>query len=512
MAKRHSTPETATGTAAPADLIGTADAAEELGVSQATLRRWLKDGRVKGHKVGKQWRFRRSDLGSVVQVQDAAAASAPPPRPDVVAQCVAAADERLARSGVNGARISTALEKLESQVLGYVADSDPSARRLLARLILQAVRDHASDLHVEPMASAVKLRYRVDGALYELEPLPAEMAAPLAAEIKRWVSLDPAQRARPMDGRMMLHVFDRLIDIRVSTMPGIHGNAATLRILDREALVPPVDRLGLEPGQLEAFRRAIAAPSGFIPVSGPTGTGKTTTIYAALGQLNTPDRKITTAEDPVEYAFDGITQAQINETLGLGYPRMLVSILRQAPDVIFIGEARDHETAEMLCQAGLTGHLVFSTLHTDDALATPIRLLDMGVEPFLVASSIVCVVAQRLVRQVCPECRAEAQLTSREIDTLGLTGADRERPVYRGAGCERCTHHGYRGRIAVYEILEFDRGVRKAIAEADAAGLPAAARSAGWRPFRRVALEKLFRGETTAEEVIRHACSSPRRP
>ncbi len=511
MSKRAGKGQVAAKTDQPGLLLGTAQAAEELGVSPSTLRRWLKEGRLQGRKVGKRWRFERSELGSVVDlnVQEPARAAAPPTQ-SVVERCDRQLDSLLLEGGLGQGKLAEAVADLDAQVDAYAKGSDPAARHLMAKLLLHAVRSAASDLHIEPMGQRAKVRQRIDGALAQVLELPNELAPSLSDELKRWTCLDLGVRRVPQDGRAVLSVEGREVDLRISTMPSLYGQTVALRILDRHVVLLDVAHLGFEPAALERYQRILRRPNGLILVAGPTGCGKTTTIYASLRALNTPDRKIMTAEDPVEYTFDGITQTPIDEASGLGFARAARTMLRQAPNVMFIGEVRDPEVAQLVVSASLTGHLVFTAIHASDALAASTRLIQMGVKPFLVSSAFQCALAQRLVRLNCPECSAPYVPKPEELDALGLKEDDRGRTFHRGRGCARCHQLGFRGRAAVYELLEFTRGVRDALTEGSVECLAEAARASGWRTLREVALDKLFRGETTIEEVLRETCFEDR--
>jgi len=500
-----------TDAAGDAGLLGTTEAARELGVTPATLRRWITEGRLPAQRVGKKWRVRRADLRKVVQLQDAAPAEAPPPlQPRQARQSEQQIDKLLSRSGLGKARAAELAASVESQVLGSVEQSDPVARRLLAKLLVGAVHATVSDLHIEPFADGVKVRQRIDGALMEAVELPRELARSMIDEVMRWSGMNLNARRVSQNGRFAVRPMGSEIDVRVNVMPTIYGGVVALRILDRQVALPALDRLGFEPDQLERYRSIIQRPNGLILVTAPTGAGKTTTLYATLSELNDPSRKILTAEDPVEYALPGINQAAIDESVGFGFREAAIAMLRQAPNIMFIGEIRGVPTGQLLCQAALTGHLVFSTLHTDDAVSAVIRLLDMGVEPVLVSSAVACVVGQRLVRLICRHCKTEHRPEERDLDVLRLEGEDRARPVYYGKGCEQCHGTGYRGRTAIYQLLEFTPEVRSAVLGQDRDGLAGAARSAGYRSLREVALAKLFRGETTVEEIVRETCIAGR--
>jgi len=488
--------------ASPSDFIGTAEAAEELGVSQATLRRWVKDGRVEARKVGKQWRIRRSALGSVVAVQTAPSPASPPPHPGIPRQAEWKLDALLAGRGVTPDRLGKVVEDFDSAA-APVEGGDADIRRLMVKLLLNAIEAGADDLHIEPTAGDVRVRQRVDGVLTEVTFLPAEIARPLADEVKRWSKLNLAETRRSQDGRLLWNLDSRTIDIRLNVAPALHGEVVAMRILDRQAALLPLAELGFEPDQLDRWLRLIHARQGLIIVTAPAGSGKTTTIYSTLSELNRPDRKIMTAEDPVEFDIPGIDQMQINPEIGVDFARSVVTMLRQAVDIVFIGEIRDGEVGELLCKAAATGHLVFSTMHANDAPSVPARLMEMGVQPHLIASNLIAVLAQRLVRRVCPGCKSEYRPSEKDLDTLGLQGDDRARTFYHGKGCKQCGMTGYRGRTAVYELLDLDGRVRAAIMNQNAAEIANAGRSSGWRPLRETALDKVFRGETTVEEVLR---------
>jgi type II secretory ATPase GspE/PulE/Tfp pilus assembly ATPase PilB-like protein len=319
----------------------------------------------------------------------------------------------------------------------------------------------------------------------------------------RMCKLDTNQRDLPQDGRMMLEIDGWKIDIRVSVSPVIHGSAVTMRLLDRSQVELSLDRLGMEPGQRELYDRQIRAANGLIIVTGPTGCGKTTTIYATLVELNDRRRKIMTAEDPVEFALEGIDQMPIRTEAGLGFEQALRSILRQAPNIIMAGEIRDLAVANILAQCALTDHLAFSTLHTNDCPGALKRLIDIGVEPFLVTDAVRCVVAQRLVRDICEDCRSEHKPEPGEFASLQLGDEDRDRPIYRGTGCEHCRNTGYRGRGAIYSIMPMTAEVGRQVMNQDFEAIESAARADGWTTLREAGIRKMFRGETTAEEVLK---------
>jgi type IV pilus assembly protein PilB len=377
--------------------------------------------------------------------------------------------------------------------------------KLVNQILADAVRLGASDVHIEPQATKVRVRYRVDGLLRDVMTLPRSAAASLVSRVKIVSGLDIAERRVPQDGRARLTVGDVTSDARVSTLPSVHGEKIVVRLLAGAESVAPVANVGLEQRQLEDLLSALVAPQGLILITGPTGSGKTNTLYAAINQIRTPDRNIVTLEDPVEIQMTGITQVQANERTGLTFARGLRAILRQDPDVVLVGEVRDAETAELALQAAMTGHLVLTTLHTNDAVSSLTRLMDMGVEPFLVASSLSLVVAQRLVRLPCPSCVAAYEPDPRVLMLLGLTMDDlRDATPMRGHGCGDCGDTGYRGRTGVFEVLPVTATLRAALTRAPSEGaIAAAARSAGVVTLRGAAIRKAMRGETTFEEVLR---------
>ncbi|MEQ1634387.1 MAG: GspE/PulE family protein, partial [Planctomycetota bacterium] len=330
--------------------------------------------------------------------------------------------------------------------------------RLVQKTLDEALEQRASDVHVEPFQQRVRIRYRIDGVLKEIASLDAGLLAPLTSRLKIMAGLDIAEKRKPQDGRIAIQSMGRAIDVRTSVLPGNHGETIVMRLLDKEKGLLSLDALGFGGPDRERFERCIARPNGIVLVTGPTGSGKTTTLYAALQQLNRPDCKIITAEDPVEFNIRGINQCQVRSRIGLTFARILRAMLRQAPNIILVGEIRDRETAEIAVQAALTGHLVFSTLHTNDAPSAITRLCDMGVKPFLVAAAVQAVLAQRLVRVLCPKCAVPVDLEDVELRSIGLdrshvTGS--ARPM-RAVGCPACEHSGYRGRVGIYEMMMLD--------------------------------------------------------
>lgn len=376
--------------------------------------------------------------------------------------------------------------------------------RLVNLIIDEAVNSRASDIHIEPMADRVRVRYRIDGVCMERDNIPKNMQAPVIARLKLLSGMDIAERRLPQDGRIKRTVGNQAIDFRVSALPGYHGESIVLRILRPDAVNIGIEALGFEPEDYERFQKIIKRPNGIFLVTGPTGSGKTTTLYAALQELNRPDKKIITAEDPVEYSFTGMNQCQVRTEIKLGFAEVLRSMLRQAPNIILVGEIRDGVVADIAVQAALTGHLVFSTLHTNDAPSAITRLIDMGVKPFLVASSIQAIMAQRLVRVICKNCKVRDENPNPQyLRLLGLEPEEiKEKPVYKGAGCSRCNNTGYRGRIGIFELLQMNNRLRElAFAKSPANRLRQAAKATGMRTLLDDGKAKIFKGVTTVDEV-----------
>ncbi|MCA9298078.1 MAG: Flp pilus assembly complex ATPase component TadA [Phycisphaerales bacterium] len=386
-----------------------------------------------------------------------------------------------------------------------VASEDAPIVKLCNRILIEAVKMRASDIHMEPMADRVRLRYRIDGVCIERDNLPKRMQNALLSRVKLMSAMNIAEKRVPQDGRIKLPVDDAQIDFRVSACPAYHGESVVLRILRPDSVRIGLENLGFEPDNLEIFNRIIRRPNGIFLVTGPTGSGKTTTLYSALDQLNRPDRKIITAEDPVEYNFDGINQCQVREGIGLTFSAILRSMLRQAPNIILVGEIRDKEVGEIAIQAALTGHLVFSTLHTNDAPSAITRLIDMGIKPFLVASSIQAVMAQRLIRVLCKECKA----TDPDPDPkyLALTGISREEVderILQAVGCGACNNTGYKGRKAIFEMMLMNGRIRElAFNLAPISELRKAALNNGMRSLVEDGKIKILNGVTTPAEIAR---------
>tara|TARA_R110002111_G_scaffold262702_1_gene340351 strand:- start:60302 stop:61999 length:1698 start_codon:yes stop_codon:yes gene_type:complete len=398
----------------------------------------------------------------------------------------------------------TATELATSGAMVTEDDSAPVIR--LANLIIsEAVNMRASDIHVEPFEDRIRIRYRIDGVLIERDSPPRRLLMALVSRFKIMAQMDIAEKRRPQDGRIKTTIAGKDFDLRVSILPTNHGQAVVMRILDRDNIKVGIRSLGFSEENYRRFQTIIRRPNGIFLVTGPTGSGKTTTLYSALGELNRPDRKIITAEDPVEYYLPGINQVEVKHNIGLNFSRIIRAMLRQAPNVILVGEIRDVETAEMAIQASLTGHLVFSTLHTNDAPGSITRLIDMGVQPFLVASSVMAVMAQRLVRVVCGKCVETYVPDPGEIEYLGLTASQLETAIFnRGKGCNACSHTGYKGRKAVFELMMMNSAIREMTFRSEPSqNIRRQARLFGMKSLAEDALDKSLLGITTLAEAMK---------
>jgi type IV pilus assembly protein PilB len=388
---------------------------------------------------------------------------------------------------------------------GATVAADAPLIKLVNSLIIDAFKMRASDIHLEPLAKKFRVRYRIDGMLHEMKAPPKRLQASIVSRLKIQSNMSISEHRIPQDGRIQTQVGGKLIDLRVSCLPTNHGESIVMRILDKEGLRLGLPELGFFTDDQQTFERLIGLPDGILLVTGPTGSGKTTTLYSCLHFINRPDRKIITVEDPVEYLLAGINQVQVHETVGLTFGAALRSILRQAPNVIMVGEIRDLETASIAINASLTGHLVFSTLHTNDAPSAVTRLIDIGVKPFLVASSTRALMAQRLVRKVCKQCPEPYTPTESEMRQLSLDNANVQGATFmRGRGCGNCSNTGFRGRFGIFEIFVIDDDARKLIYEkVPSSVLRARAREMGMRTLREDGIRKVMAGLTTPEEVIR---------
>lgn len=375
--------------------------------------------------------------------------------------------------------------------------------KLVNLMISRAIESRASDIHIEPFESEVKIRYRIDGVLNDVESTPKKLQPAIISRIKIMARLNIAERRLPQDGRIRLKITGKEIDMRVSTVPVLHGESVVMRLLDKENIVIDLETLGFSPELFNIFNNLIKMPHGIILVTGPTGSGKTTTLYGALDKINTPEKKIITVEDPVEYYLKGVNQIQTKSKIGLNFANTLRHIVRQDPDIIMIGEIRDVETAEIAVQSALTGHLVLSTLHTNDAPSAITRLLDMGLEGFLLSSTLRGIMAQRLVRVICSECKTvdNGDMPGEEPETIGLPSSI---TLYRGAGCENCANTGFKGRSGIYELLRINEGIKKLILKnSDSTELRRVARESGMRTLLESGAGKVKAGATTVSEVLR---------
>jgi type IV pilus assembly protein PilB len=399
-------------------------------------------------------------------------------------------------------------KSIDLDELKELSESNP-VKKLLNLVLMQAIRDKASDIHFEPFENEYKMRYRIDGILYEMIPPPKHIAAALSSRIKVMANLDIAERRLPQDGRISLTVQGNPIDLRVSVLPTMFGESVVLRVLDRSLMSLDVEKIGLRQDDLTAVRQLIHKPNGIVIVTGPTGSGKTTTLYSCLSELNDIESKLITTEDPVEYDIDGIIQVQMKADIGLTFAKCLRSILRQDPDIIMVGEIRDLETAEIAAQSALTGHLVFTTLHTNDAPSSVARLLDLGVEPFLITATIEGIIAQRLVRKICENCKTAFEPSEEQLMELSLSPEDiKGKKFFYGRGCDRCNRTGYRGRTAIFEIMAFNDQLRELIMNhASTNVLRGAAQKAGMRLLRDNGLAAIYDGLTTIDEVVKETIS-----
>jgi general secretion pathway protein E len=372
-------------------------------------------------------------------------------------------------------------------------------------LLQHAVKERASDIHLEPFEREIRVRFRIDDLLYEpIKPLPRALQASIVSRIKIMGTLNIAEKRLPQDGRIRLKIAGRDYDVRLSTIPVAHGERVVMRLLPRTAEMLNLERLGFNERQLSLVEKLITRPNGIILVTGPTGSGKTTTLYGALSRINATDKNIITIEDPVEIQLPGIGQIEVNPRIGLTFANGLRSVLRQDPNVVLVGEIRDLETAEIAIQASLTGHLVFSTLHTNDAPSAITRLVDMGVEPFLVASSLVAVLAQRLVRVLCRECRVGYDATREELVEIGIRASEEATRVHRAAGCVACNYTGYRGRVGIFELMLIDDDIRAMVTQnVDSKSIKQVAAGKGMRSLRADGARKVLQGVTSVAEVLR---------
>jgi type IV pilus assembly protein PilB len=418
-------------------------------------------------------------------------------------QGISAAEAASSAADQMGVPVSEDLETLQ------VVAEDAPVVRYVNLLVLQALNERASDIHVEPTAGQLRIRYRIDGVLHDMAPAPKSIAPAVTTRLKVMAELDIAEHRLPQDGRISLNVGNRTVDLRIATLPTIHGEKIVMRVLDKSNVVLSFDELGFDEDLLARYREIYTKPYGTVLVTGPTGSGKTTTLYATLSVLNSPEKNIITVEDPVELRIPGINQVQLNVKAGLTFAAALRSILRADPDIVLVGEVRDKETAMISVEAALTGHLVLATLHTNDAASTPMRLVEMGVEPYLVGSAASAIVAQRLARRLCRHCREPFEPTEAEVAALGwdpaqVFASSSVPTLYRAKGCGACAHTGYRGRRALAELLVVTEEVEQMIvAGAPAEQIHRLAVEQGMVPLREHGLRRALEGETTLEEVLR---------
>jgi type IV pilus assembly protein PilB len=412
------------------------------------------------------------------------------------------------------------LQKKDGDLVDYIQETDDDdidiadlkqaveeapVVKLVNLILSEAIAKGASDVHLEPYEKSFRVRYRIDGVLYDIMQPPMKLRAALSSRVKIMSELDIAERRLPQDGRIKLKARGKAIDLRVSTLPTLFGEKIVMRILDRSTLVLDLTKLGFELRALEDFEEAIQSPFGMVLVTGPTGSGKTTTLYSALTKVNTVDVNIMTSEDPVEYNLPGINQVQVKEEIGLTFASALRSFLRQDPDIIMVGEVRDFETAEIAVKAALTGHLVLSTLHTNDAPSTISRLLNMGIEPFLVSASVLLILAQRLCRKICTQCKEEEKVPGPALQKIGFSEEEAKTvKCYKGTGCKACNETGYKGRIALYEVMPIKEDLKELILEgASSTEIKKAAVRLGMKTLRMSGLTKIEEGITSVEEVLR---------
>lgn len=422
---------------------------------------------------------------------------------EIVSQTTEAAEAEVAADAENLEVTKEATEELSLDQMEAGSGEAPVIK--LANIILvQAIKDRCSDIHIEPFEKFVKLRYRLDGALMEQPPIPKSMQVPLTSRIKIMANLDIAERRLPQDGRMRVKVGGRDIDMRVSFLPVVHGEKCVMRVLDKSNLSASMDKLGMDPDSYRRLKAAVDAPHGLILVTGPTGSGKTTTLYSCLNELNNPDYNIVTVEDPVEFQIPGINQVPVKKEIGLTFAAALRSILRQDPDIVMIGEIRDEETAEIAVEAALTGHQVLSTMHCNDAPGAIARLDDMGIAPFLISSAVILSCAQRLMRRICNGCKEEVTYPAKMYEDLNLDPNFFEGgKLHRGRGCDRCKNTGYQGRVAIIEIMTITDEIRKMIIKrASAMEIGKVAIEQGMKTLRMVALDKVKQGLSTLEQTL----------
>ena len=414
--------------------------------------------------------------------------------------------------GLSDTKIDEMMGEMTADISVRAADTveekdDALIVKFVQQIIQNADNNRASDIHIEPMQDHLRIRYRIDGVCFTMDPAPKRLQGPVIQRLKIMADMPIEEKRKPLDGRIKLKLKDKRIDLRVSSLPSVWGEAIVMRILDSGNLKGSIEDMGFDPSDMKIFNNLVKRPNGIMLVTGPTGSGKTTTLYATLNSLNTVDRKIITAEDPVEYNLPGINQCQVHNKIGLDFPRILRAMLRQAPNVILVGEIRDAETAQIAIQASLTGHLVFSTLHTNDAPSAITRLIDMGVQPFLVATSIQAILAQRLIRVNCPKCAESYEPEHKQLIGLGLKPEQWKNGNFkRGKGCDHCKGSGYRGRRGIFELMVMNKHIRElAFNKATASEIRKAAVANGMATLAMDGARKVLQGVTTADEILRMA-------
>jgi len=481
-----------------------AETAALLGISRSTLSRMVKQGRVRGFKVGRQWRFRRSDLDKFTQMSHPSAA------------LVNVTEVLKVLSGL-GARVKTeGAISVEPALPDYPTTEEEKAIEQVFRTILaSAVRARASDIHIEPAHEDTLVRHRIDGVLHEMLRLPRSVHSALAACIKAHARLQVDRQNIPQDGRFYLDFEGAPYAVRLGILPSTYGESVTMRLLARTGAIAPLDQLGMGPGDLARYQRALSAPVGLLLVTGPTGSGKTTTLYAGLQQVASPEIKTLTVEDPVEYTFPYVTSVPVNLKAGVTFEHVLRALMRQDPDVVLLGDIRTLESAEICTQIALTGHLIMSSLHAHTAVAAIARLMEMGVEPFIIGESLLCVVAMRLARRVCPKCAAADKPSFTTLSQFAerARAGGYELPdgvqFKRGKGCDNCRQTGYRGRIGVFEVLHVDSEIARMIADRASAGaIEEAAVKKGLTTLAADGLRKAVEGVTSVAEAMRVTAES----
>jgi len=436
-------------------------------------------------------------------------------------RCVLASPEAVDEAiqkyyGIEESTVDNMLAEFTDSDIGYEDEEldeegeegdDAPLIRLVQLMITEAVKTRTSDIHIEPLQNRLRIRYRIDGVCEEMDAPPKRLQGAVIARVKIMSGMDIAEKRRPQDGRIAITAAGSSLDIRVSALPATHGESVVMRLLHKESILVNLQELGFHDTDYQRFQAIIKRPNGIFLVTGPTGSGKTTTLYAALNELNRPDKKIITAEDPVEYNLTGVNQCQVNERIGLNFPAILRSMLRQAPNIILVGEIRDRDTAEVAIQAALTGHLVFSTLHTNDAASAITRLIDIGIKPFLVASSVQAIMAQRLVRLLCDQCRQPYDADPRMLRAVGLRPEEMENVTfYRSVGCPTCRNVGYKGRSGIFELMEMNNVLREMTFRRETyQDLRKQARLSGMLTLLEDGVRKILAGKTTVEEVIERA-------